>query len=45
MDYQKYLKINKTIAEQHRNSYKKRHEKDRHKINSNGYYADQILWN
>ena len=24
--------------------YKQRHEKDRHKIGSPGYYADQLLW-
>jgi hypothetical protein len=24
--------------------YKKRHEKDRHKVDTPGYFADQILW-
>lgn len=24
--------------------YKQRHEKDRHKVGSPGYYADQLLW-
>tara|TARA_R100000231_G_C5330531_1_gene166352 strand:- start:11958 stop:12266 length:309 start_codon:yes stop_codon:yes gene_type:complete len=31
-------------ANARRSLYKKRHEKDRHKKGSAGYYADQILW-
>jgi hypothetical protein len=31
-------------ARKHRKEYKRRHEKDRHKIDSPGFYADQILW-
>jgi hypothetical protein len=30
--------------EERRARYKKRHEKDRHRENSAGYYADKILW-
>ncbi len=43
-DYPNYLKEDKKLAEKRRKAYKKRHEKDRHKKGSNGYYADQILW-
>lgn len=31
-------------ANKRRTLYKMRHEKDRHKKNSPGYYADKILW-
>lgn len=31
-------------AEKRRKAYKARHEKNRHKRGSNGYYADKILW-
>jgi hypothetical protein len=31
-------------AEQRRRLYKMRHEKDRHKRGSAGYFADQLLW-
>ena len=31
-------------AKQRRKLYKQRHEKDRHNIGSNGWYADKILW-
>jgi hypothetical protein len=31
-------------AKKHRKQYKRRHEKDRHRIGSPGFYADQILW-
>jgi len=43
-DYTIYLKEDKKKAEIRRKAYKKRHEKDRHKKGSNGYYADQLLW-
>lgn len=43
-DYTIYLKEDKKKAEVRRKAYKKRHEKDRHKKGSNGYYADQLLW-
>jgi hypothetical protein len=32
------------IATEKRKLYKLRHNKDRNKINSNGFYADKILW-
>lgn len=32
------------FAEERRRLYKERHEKDRHKKGSAGYYADKILW-
>ena len=31
-------------AEERQKAYKLRHEKDRHKVGTPGYYADQILW-
>jgi hypothetical protein len=43
-DYPTYLKEDKVLAEKRRKAYKKRHEKDRHKKGTAGYYADQILW-
>jgi hypothetical protein len=33
-----------TSAKNHRRKYKMRHEKDRHVLNSAGFYADKILW-
>lgn len=45
LDYPSYLeKEGKKVADAHRKSYKQRHEKDRHKTGTPGYYADQILW-
>jgi hypothetical protein len=49
-DYPTYLEkekkgyLPKGYAKQRRKLYKQRHEKDRHKIGSNGWYADKILW-
>lgn len=49
-DYPTYIEKEKKgyfpkgYAKQRRKLYKIRHEKDRHKINSNGWYADKILW-
>ena len=44
-DYPTFMKTEgKEYAEKRRESYKKRHEKDRHIKGTNGYYADQILW-
>lgn len=34
----------KDYADKRRELYKKRHEKDRHKIGSNGWWSDKILW-
>jgi hypothetical protein len=44
MDYPNYLLKNKTLAEQKRINYKKRHEKYRHIQDSKSFYADRILW-
>ena len=33
------------FAKRRRKAYKMRHEKDRHKRGSAGYYAFQLLWN
>ena len=38
------LERGQTYADKRRTAYKKRHEKDRKKIDSNGYFADKILW-
>lgn len=43
-DYPTYLKENKELANMKRKAYKARHENDRHIKNTNGYYADKILW-
>ena len=44
-DYPTFLKEKgKSYADQRRRLYKIRHEKDRHKVGSNGWYADNILW-
>lgn len=34
----------KAFAEKKRAAYKARHEKDRHKRGSAGFYADKLLW-
>lgn len=45
MDYFKYLKHDgQKVASLHRQRYLMRHEKDRHILGSNGYYASKILW-
>jgi hypothetical protein len=43
-DYPTYLSIDKKLADERRKLYKLRHEKDRNIKNSNGYFADKILW-
>ena len=49
-DYPTYLEKEKNghfpkgYAKERRKSYKQRHEKDRHKAGTNGWYADKILW-
>jgi len=43
-DYPNYLKIDKNLADQRRKLYKMRHEKDRHKKGTAGFYSDKILW-
>lgn len=37
-------KMGLEYANKKRKAYKQRHEKDRHRAGSAGYYADQILW-
>lgn len=44
LDYPNYLKINKDLANEKRKNYKARHEKDRKKKGTPGFYADKILW-
>lgn len=34
----------KAFADKKRQQYKARHEKDRHKSGTPGYYADKLLW-
>jgi ribosomal protein L7/L12 len=44
-DYPTYIKEKgKSYAEQRRKLYKDRHQKDRNKYGSRGWYADKILW-
>jgi hypothetical protein len=44
-DYPTFMRTKgKDYAEVRRRLYKGRHEKDRHKIGTAGYYADKLLW-
>lgn len=49
-DYPTYLalekegKVPKGTASERRKMYKLRHDKDRKRLYSNGWYADQLLW-
>jgi len=36
--------VTKGTASRRRKAYKKRHEKDRHRKGTPGYYADKLLW-
>jgi len=44
MDYDSYIR-KEGLANERRRLYKIRHEADRHRKGTAGYYADQILWN
>tara|TARA_R110000822_G_scaffold47109_5_gene125173 strand:- start:1909 stop:2187 length:279 start_codon:yes stop_codon:yes gene_type:complete len=44
-DYPTFIKSKgKEFADKRRVAYKKRHQKDRTKKGSNGWYADKLLW-
>lgn len=49
-DYPNFMRLEKTgqvekgTAVARRKAYKQRHEKDRHKKGSAGFYADKLLW-
>ena len=44
-DYPTYMQESgKKWADKRRELYKERHEKTRHKVGSNSYYADKLLW-
>jgi len=44
-DYPTYLEEQGPVYANNRlRLYKIRHEKDRHKLGSRGYYSDQLLW-
>lgn len=43
-DYPTYLREDKKLAEEKRKAYKARHEKDRKKVGTPSYWADQLLW-
>lgn len=43
-DYPTFRGVNKELGERRRRNYKTRHNKDRHKVGTPGYYADKILW-
>lgn len=44
MDMEKKGLVPKGYATKRRRLYKRRHERDRHKRGSRGWYADQLLW-
>lgn len=44
MELERQGKVPKGYAKERRKLYKERHEKDRHVVGSNGYYADKLLW-
>lgn len=44
MELEKKKKVKEGTAEKRRRLYKNRHESDRKKIGTNGYYADKLLW-
>lgn len=44
MELEKKGKVSKGTALKRRKLYKIRHKKDRSVRNSNGYYADKLLW-
>lgn len=44
LELEKKKKVEKGTAEKRRKLYKNRHESDRKKVGTNGYYADKILW-
>jgi|TARA_B110000908_G_scaffold39833_1_gene48324 hypothetical protein len=44
MELEKNGKVSKGTAKIRRKLYKIRHKKDRNIKNSNGYYADKLLW-
>ena len=43
-ELEKNKKVKEGTAEKRRKLYKNRHESDRKKVGTNGYYADKILW-
>lgn len=44
-DFPTFMKTHgKTYACKRRKEYKRRHQRDRIRKNTNGYYADQLLW-
>ncbi len=44
-DYPTFLKTEgKEVADKRRKAYKTRHNKNRKKVGSAGYYADNLLW-
>jgi hypothetical protein len=45
MDYEMYIKAKgKSYADERRRLYKIRHQKNRNKIGTPGFFADRILW-
>jgi hypothetical protein len=45
LDYDGYIRTEGLkVANERRRLYKLRHEKDRHRKGTAGYYADKILW-
>ena len=44
LEKEKLGKVEKGAADRRRKLYKIRHESDRHKLGTPGYYADKLLW-
>ena len=44
MELERKGKVPKGTAKARRKAYKSRHEKDRKKRGTNGWYADKLLW-
>ena len=44
-DYPTFMKTEgKEVADKRRKAYKSRHEKNRHKVGTNSYYADKLFF-
>lgn len=44
MDYPQWLERDKETADIHRERYERRHERDRHKKGTAGYFSWRLLW-
>ena len=44
LEYPHYLAKDRAVAEERRKNYKARHQGDRTKVGTPGWYADKLLW-